>query len=187
MEHNGRERARPYVEAAGASFPTLADEHGLTSCQLGFKAVPNGILVDADGIVRYAKLGGFSIDNPEDVAVVERFVAGLDPGPSPTPKVPYRLGPVETELIETKLRLGHLLNSLGRYGEAVTEWRAALRVDPENLVIRKQIWAAVYPERFFPTIDWAWQKEQLASERADEIADGVCGPDGCPLPATRGR
>ncbi|CAA9563857.1 MAG: hypothetical protein AVDCRST_MAG19-2056 [uncultured Thermomicrobiales bacterium] len=36
----------------------------------------------------------------------------------------------------------------------MTEWQAALRWDPENLVLREQIWAARYPERFHPTIDW---------------------------------
>ena len=32
-------------------------------------------------------------------------------------------------------------------------------------MIRKQIWAVEHPERFYPAIDWDWQKEQLARER----------------------
>lgn len=182
MEHNGGERARPYVEAADATFPTLVDEEGVTSVVFGFKVVPNGVLVDPEGVIRYAKFGGFSVDKPEDVAAVERFLDGADPGPGPTIPVPYALGPLESDLVATKLRLGRLLDSLGRCDEAMAEWRAASRLDPENLVIRKQIWAARHPERFQPTIDWAWQKEQLARERADEIAAGICGPDGCPIP-----
>lgn len=183
LEHNGAERARPFVEAAGATFPTVVDEQGLTSGAFGFKAIPNGVLVDPEGIVRYAKFGGFSVERAEDVAAVERFLVGEDPGPSAEHKTPYRLGPVESELIATKLRLGGLLASLGRRDEAVAEWQAALRLDPQNLVIRKQIWAALHPEKFHPTIDWAWQKEQLAAERAAEVATGICGPDGCPVPA----
>ncbi len=182
MEHTGGDAARPFVERAQTTFPTVVDEHGITSTLLGFKAVPNGVLVDEDGVVRWAKYGGFSIDKPEDVAVVERFLGGGDPGPSPVRATPYTLGPVERELVDTKLRLGRLLDSLDRRDEAVTEWRAALRLDPENLVIRKQIWAARHPERFHPTIDWDWQRDQLQREQEDEIARGVCGADGCPIP-----
>lgn len=154
----------------------------MTSARLGFKAVPNGVLVDREGTIRYAKYGGFSIDKPEDVAAVERFLRGEDLGPELPDAAGYQLGPVERELIATKLRLGRLLDALGRREEAIEEWRGALHLDPANLVIRKQIWAARYPEKFHPTIDWAWQKEQLAREHAEEIASGVCGPDGCPLP-----
>ncbi|MEJ7804173.1 MAG: thioredoxin family protein [Candidatus Limnocylindria bacterium] len=167
---------------AGTSFPTVYDGHGALSRIFDFKAVPNGLLVDAHGAVRWAKFGGFSIDNPDDVTAVERFLAGDDPGPSPAAPAAYHLGPVEQELIQTKLRLGELLARTGQRAEALAVWRDALRLDPENFTIRKQIWAAEYPEKFFPVIDFGWQQEQLAAERAREIADGVCGPDGCPLP-----
>ena len=182
MEHGGAQLARPFAEAANAQFPTVADEHGLTSQLLRFKAVPNGVLVDPDGIIRYAKYGGFSVDKPEDVEAVERFLRGDDPGPSPEREAPYELGPIERELVETKLRFGHLLVEAGKRDDGVEEWRGALRVDPENLVIRKQIWSTLYPEKFHPVIDWDWQRVQLAQERESEIAAGICGPDGCPLP-----
>lgn len=182
MEHTGAESARPFVEKAGTTFPAAADEHGATSQALGFKAVPNGILVDEQGVIRWAKYGGFSIDKADDVAVVEQFVRGDAPGTSPDFEQPYTLGPVEQELINTKLRFGRLLVDQGRRDEAIREWTAALHLDPENLVIRKQIWMARYPEKFHPTIDFDWQKEQLAREREEEIAAGICGPDGCPLP-----
>ena len=162
----------------------MVDERGITSVQFGFRVVPNGLLVDEDGVIRWAKYGGFSVDRAEDLAVVERFARGEEPGPAPEIVTPYALGPVERELIETRLRLGRLLDQLGHREEAVEEWRAALRYDPENLVIRKQIWAALYPERFFPTIDWDWQRAQLHREREAEIQAGICDPDGCPLPRT---
>ncbi len=160
----------------------LVDERGLTSTRLGFKAVPNGVLVDEDGTIRWTKYGGFSVDNGDDVAAVERFLRGENPGPSPASSAPYVLGALERELVATKLRLGRLLDSLGRRAEALAEWQAALRVDPGNLVIRKQLWAARYPERFHPMIDGTWQKEQLEQERREEMAEGICGPDGCPVP-----
>lgn len=144
--------------------------------------MPNGVLIDTDGTVRWAKYGGFSVDNPDDVEVVRHFFAGGSVEPYTSPDAPYRLGPIEQELVATKLRLGQVLAELGRSQAAVAAWRDALRVDPENLVIRKQIWATEHPERFHPTIDWDWQKAQLAAEREQEIADGICGPDGCPVP-----
>jgi hypothetical protein len=186
LEHGGAERARPFI--AAATFPALVDETGATAVAFGFKVVPNGVLVDADGVVRYTKYGGFSVEQAADRAVVERFASGEEPGESPAATTPYDLGAAERDLVGTKLRLGRLLDSLGQRAEAVAEWRAALRYDPENLVIRKQIWSVLHPEKFHPTIDWDWQKEQLARERAEEIAAGICGPDGCPLPdvSTRG-
>ena len=60
-------------------------------------------------------------------------------------------------------------------------------MDPENFVVRKQIWAVRYPERFYPVIDFDWQAEQLRREREEEVARGVCGPDGCPLPQKRSQ
>jgi tetratricopeptide (TPR) repeat protein len=145
--------------------------------------VPNGLLVDEQGVVRYAKYGGFDVAHPEDVAVVERFIAGGDPGPSPETEAPYALDPRDRDLVETKLRLGRALDELGRRGEAIATWREALRLDPRNLTIRKQIWAVEYPEKFHPTIDWDWQRVQLRAETEREIALGQCGPDGCPVPA----
>jgi len=174
--------ARSFVAAASVTFPTIVDEQGVFSRLLDFKVVPNGALLDEEGIVRWAKFGGFSIENSDDVAVVERFLAGEEPGPSPAQDVPYAIGPLERELVAAKLQLGRVLLDGGRMEEAVAAWRDALRLDPENFTIRKQIWVAEHPERFFPTIDFAWQQEQLAAEREREIANGVCGPDGCPLP-----
>ena len=182
IEHTGADAARPFVEAAGADFPTAVDDRGALSHHFGFKAVPNGLLVDAEGVVRWAKFGGFSIDDPDDVAVVERFLAGGEPGPSPEAALPYSLGPLERDLVATKVRLGRLLDEAGQREEAVAAWREALRLDPENFTIRKQIWAVEHPEKFFPAIDFAWQGEQLRVEREREIAEGVCGPDGCPIP-----
>ena len=52
----------------------------------------------------------------------------------------------------------------GKTAEALASWRAALALDPANFTVRKQIWMVEHPERFYPTIDFDWQKEQLARE-----------------------
>ena len=80
------------------------------------------------------------------------------------------------------MRTGAQHFARGATTEAVASWTQALHLDPQNLTIRKQIWMAAHPERFHPTIDFAWQQGQLAREREAELALGICGPDGCPLP-----
>lgn len=164
------------------TFPVLVDEEGVSSARFGFKAVPNGVLIDTDGTIRWAKYGGFSIDTPDDVDTVLRFFAGEDVEPYDAPAAAYELDAAQSGEVERLVRHGHGLVDDGKPAAAVMAWQRALAMDPENLIIRKQIWAAEHPERFHPTIDWEWQKAQLEQEREREIAEGICGPDGCPLP-----
>ena len=107
--------------------------------------------------MRWAKFGGFSIYNRDDVTTVDRFLAREDPRPSPTATDGYVLGALERELVATKLQLGRVLLEAGRREEAVATWREALRVDPGNFTTRKQIWSVEHPEKFYLTIDFAWQ------------------------------
>ncbi len=48
--------------------------------------------------------------------------------------------------------------------KAVALLDQALLLDPKNYVIRKQRWLILYPEKFHPTIDWDWQREQMKRE-----------------------
>lgn len=61
---------------------------------------------------------------------------------------------------------GTTLARLGRAAEAVAAWKRALELDPANFVVRKQIWAHRHPEKFWPDIDFTWQREEMARERA---------------------
>lgn len=56
--------------------------------------------------------------------------------------------------------MGVALLHQGHTLEAVASWRAALKRAPENYVIRKQIWVVEHPEKFYPVIDWDWQRRQ---------------------------
>ena len=60
--------------------------------------------------------------------------------------------------------LGTVLYRQGQVAAALSCWRAALALDPPNFTVRKQIWMTEHPERFYPTIDFGWQKEQLRQE-----------------------
>ncbi len=179
VDHVDTEAVRPF--AAGCDFATVIDAQGEMARLFGMKVVPNGVMVDESGVVRWTKFGGFSVENPDDVEVVRRFATGADPGPSPKAGDAYQLGAMERELVATKVRLGRMLLEVGQREAAVAEGREALRIDPGNFTVRKQVWSAEHPEKFYPTIDFAWQAVQLEAEREREIAEGVCGPDGCPI------
>jgi hypothetical protein len=183
VDNQGADAAHPWTEQAGATFPTVVDRDNMLAGIYDYKVIPNGLFLDEEGIIRYRKFGGFNIDNAADVAAIQRLIDGeiaqveLD-----AKDAPYHLSENERALVETRMRLGAELFARGARAEAAAEWKRALHSDPENLTIRKQIWMAEYPEKFHPTIDFDWQKGQLARERDEEIAQGICGPDGCPLP-----
>ena len=45
----------------------------------------------------------------------------------------------------------------------MAEWRRGMQLEPDNYIIRKQIWAVQNPDRFYAgEVDYAWQKEQMA-------------------------
>lgn len=89
---------------------------------------------------------------------------------------------LEAELIDTRFRLGQEYLVQGKKELALQEFELALAFDRENLIIRKQIWVLKYPEKFHPVVDYAWQKEQLIKERAEEEkTQNECGPDGCKI------
>ena len=55
------------------------------------------------------------------------------------------------------------LYNQGRIEEALAEWRKGMKLEPDNWVIRKQIWAVENPDKFyFGDVDYDWQKEQIA-------------------------
>lgn len=65
---------------------------------------------------------------------------------------------------------GSLLLALDRKDEAIDAWRAGLEIDPMNFTLRKQIWMVQFPERFYPTIDMAFQVEQIEREGFPDLS-----------------
>ena len=70
IDAQGSDKVRPYVEKAEAQFTTVVDEANLLGDLYGFKAIPNGYLIDEQGVVRHKKLGGFDIRRRETAKVV---------------------------------------------------------------------------------------------------------------------
>lgn len=193
----GAETARPWHEAAGAQFTTVVDVDNTLGRLFDYKIIPNGFFVDENGVL-VGKWIGFAVDNAECRDAVDAFRAGTlepferrgqgpvgKPGVAPGPVATSpALSPTERELYETRIRFGAELLTAGKAGQAAVEWQKALLMDPENFVLRKQIWRLRYPERFGAQIDFDWQKEQLARDReaeAEMLQQG-CGPDGCVIP-----
>jgi hypothetical protein len=152
---------RPWTERAGLTFPTLLDPDNRLGDLFGFKAIPNGILLDREGVIRYTKFGGFDVGNAGDLGAIE---AALTAAPAVGGR---RTAPIDERAARAAalLREGTARMEAGNRAAGLEAWRAALRLDPANLIIRKQLWRADHPERFGEVIDGAWQREQLARGR----------------------
>lgn len=158
VDAQGADKPRPFMEQAGATFTCLVDSENLLSKTFGFKAVPNGILVDENGVVVHQKFGGFDIRKPETRALVDAWIASGDTA-----------GAESTGMADVDPRVHMLFDeglALLRSGDtdgARAKWREASVIDPSNYVVHKQLWSIENPERFYgEKVDMDWQKEQLA-------------------------
>jgi tetratricopeptide (TPR) repeat protein len=159
MDAQGAAKALPYVEKAGATFTTVVDGDNLLGQFLNARAIPNGVLIDEQGVVRHINLGGFDVHHAETKRLVEdwfRQPSGAVDAPAVTD---------ETPLDERALKLferGLTLYRDGNTSEATAEWRKAIEFDPKNWIIRKQLWAVEHPDKFYAgDVDYGWQREQI--------------------------
>ena len=156
MDAQGPERPRTYIQKAQATFPCLIDEENRLGQLLSFKAIPNGLLIDEKGFLQYKRFGGFDIRKHEIRRLVEDWLntskvveATWDEG------VPLEKGALEL------FQQGLTLYRQGDTKEATSLWRRAVALDPDNYVIRKQLWAMENPDRFYSgEVDFAWQKDR---------------------------
>jgi hypothetical protein len=153
----GEERVRPIVEELEVSFPVLVDRASLLGRELGFRIVPSGFFVDAEGAVRYRHTDDFDVADPRVRWNLERFLAGE---PTEPPDEDARMDPAALK----RFAEGASLYADGSVGDALAVWREALALDPDNFVIRSQIWAVEHPEHFWPAVDREWQELQLLRE-----------------------
>jgi hypothetical protein len=156
----GEVTVRPVVRERGVSFPVLVDRESLLGGRLGFRIVPSGFFVDAAGALRYRHTDDFDVADPRVRQNLERFLSG---DPVEPVSAEQRIRPAALELFAD----GVAMFADGRRSEAVRTWRRALALDPDNFVIRSQIWAVEHPEHFYPVVDRAWQEEQLVREGYD--------------------
>lgn len=140
-------------------FPVLVDEQSRVARELGFRIVPAGAMLDADGTVVYASDDDFDIGDPRLRANLETFMSGGRVEPQP--------GRLIAGQALDLFAAGVSMHAAGEERRALELWREALDHDPDNFLIRSQIWAAEHPERFWPGVDRDWQQRQLIKEGYD--------------------
>ncbi len=157
----GEERVRPVIEERQVTLPVLVDRESELGRKLGFRVVPSGFFVDAEGSIRYRHTGDFDVADPRVRWNLDRFVAG------------EATEPVDADGGMDPHALELFAEGVGRYAdgqtdEALAVWRKALALDPDNFLIRSQIWVLEHPERFYPAVDREWQELQLVKEGFDK-------------------
>lgn len=162
VDAQGSDRVKPYLQAADATFVTLIDQTNMLSSILGFKAVPNGILMDQSGILNYQKYGGFDIRKPEFQRIVEAWVQGASPEWLGSDMKDNFIGSTQHEQALKHFQTGVNYYNQGKLRESLIEWEKGRNIDPDSWVIRKQIWAVQNPERFYDgEVDSNWQRQQI--------------------------
>jgi tetratricopeptide (TPR) repeat protein len=186
VDLQGPDVVRPYAE--GYDFTTVVDTENHLAGLFDFTVVPNGIFLDENGTIRLIKQG-FSVNNEEHINAVEKLIRGEVDSVEleDVYAQPSQVSQLQKELAEAKFKLGMEYATQGRKEEALDQLDQALNYYPDNFLIRKQRWYIRYPEKFSPTIDFEWQKVQLANEQEEEAkARGEeCGPEGCELPGSK--
>ena len=161
VDAQGIDKVRVYHEKAKATFTTVVDQKNLLGQLYGFKAVPNGFLIDESGTVVYKKLGGFDIRRSETASVVENWVAD-NADSTDAAASDDSLGPEHSEAVK-HFQDGWEMYHQGNRDGALAEWRKGVVLEPDNWIIRKQIWAAEHPDKFYDgPVDFDWQKEQIS-------------------------
>ena len=154
------DQVRVWAEKQPLNYPVLIDPTNALGQAFGFKAVPNGILLDREGVVRWFQASTFSIKKPEVVSQMEAAVKELD-GPAAAANRGTRDQATEAQRL---FREGAVRMMQGDTRASTELWRRASELDPDDFVIRKQLWRALHPDRFGEKIDLDWQQEQMKRE-----------------------
>ncbi len=156
IDAQGPERVRPFVQEAQATYPVLVDQDNTLGTIFGFKAIPNAFVIDEAGVLRYERVGTFTIKKPELREELRLVLTQSFTGMSAEAATGAGADEVARVFAE-----GVRQYQAGQIPQAIAVWRRAWQLDPENFIVRKQIWAAEHPEKFYPRIDFDWQKERL--------------------------
>jgi hypothetical protein len=162
IDMQGSEVVKPYLQKENKTFVTVVDTENMFSREFGFKKIPNGYFIEPDGNVTYSKTWGFDIRSSEIRRKVEDWVKT-----STNPEDAFESPVVEERNVQAEpyMESGLKLYQDGKKEAAVLQLRKALKLDPDNLTIRKQIWAIMNPDKFYgDEIDFDWQKQQFSAE-----------------------
>ena len=123
----------------------------------GFKAIPNGFLIDEEGVLSYMKFGGFDIRKSEIAKLASEWAMAV-PSEELSSKAEEEAPGAEHLRAIALFQEGIRLYRQGLEADALVKWKEGMALEPDNLVIRKQIWAVEHPERFYASdkVDYAW-------------------------------
>ena len=161
---------RPWHDAADADFVTLVDSQNSFGTRYNLKAIPYGVMIDEAGRLVKPPFN-VNVKNQKHLARLEKWLSD----PDYNTMLLREMKPSNTPVVKTnaeaaaRFQLGLVLLGNGKKDEAMTEWRKALALDPQNWIIHKQIWAVEHPDKFYNgNVDYGWQKTQLEAEKSEQ-------------------
>jgi hypothetical protein len=131
----------------------VVDQENVLGSYFGYRAIPNGVFIDEDGILQFRKFSGFDVRKPEIADEALNFASGSDS---------VRLDASDVQTHGDYFERGLALYRSGDIEGAKAVWRSGIAVEPDHWNMRKQLWAIEHPERFYSgAVDYGWQKEQI--------------------------
>ncbi len=166
IDVQGSEVVKPYVEKAGCTYPVLVDRDNLTGAYFGIKFVPYAVALNPDLTIA---AGPFRA-NIDDVGFRELCRGWVKQGRLPTEwetRLGTPLGSREVKALECLAEARRALAE-GRTQDAAELLQRGYQLDPENWLIRKQMWVLEHPEKFYTEEkpDRAWQQQRISDEDA---------------------
>ena len=167
QDAQGAEVARPWVEKAGATYRALLDQYNFIGKAYNLKYVPVGIAVDEQGKL-VMPVGSVQIQSAEFLAELQEWAetgevpkrwSDLLGGGRPLPLNP------DEQRADAHFQAAIALLQQEKKQEAVALLEEAVRLDPQNWLIRKQLWAIDAPEAFYKgEVDYGWQEARKETE-----------------------
>tara|TARA_A100001037_G_scaffold306796_1_gene355647 strand:- start:16388 stop:16948 length:561 start_codon:yes stop_codon:yes gene_type:complete len=165
IDLQGYEKVNDYVSGLNLTFPTLIDQKNITGDLYGFKAIPNGILIDENGDIVAKQLGNFDIRKVEIRNKLEKWIINDQNFKDQISETKFTS---RTKKSNQLLEKGMPYFQSGDIKTALEIWKQGIKIDPKNYIVRKQVWAIEYPEKFYSgEINYQWQKEQIDLESLD--------------------
>lgn len=133
------QRVQPFAEPY--TFPTVIDRAGLLGRMYDFDVVPNGLLIDEAGVLRFKHIGGFDIRRPEIEAQLDALLAtnfATETAPTLVRQESLELEVLLSEAANApddpalQFALGETYLQQGRAVEAEAALRRAAQLDPRD-------------------------------------------------------
>lgn len=158
IDLQGPEFPRPFHDKARAEFTTVVDAGTIVTRTFGVRAIPNGALIDENGILRYSLYGGFDIRNPATKKLVSGFLLNGEVTLTDETEVKGAVDVASLDHFERGLEL----YGSGDFEGAAVIWRQGMELEPDHWNMRKQLWAIEHPDRFYDgKVDYDWQRIQV--------------------------